>query len=140
MVRGSQGAAWVFFVFLVAMLGDTGAYMVGTLWGRHKLVPRISPGKTIEGSGGGLIANLLGAVVGWIWVVPQRGLGELACLAAVVGLLAQVGDLVESALKRAAGTKDSGTVLPGHGGILDRMDSLLFPIAFIYYYTRIIHG
>jgi len=135
--QGPNGVGWVFFVFLVAMLGDTAGYGVGRQWGRHKLIPHISPGKTIEGSVGSIVGNLGGAVIVWTWFLPQRTLSELLVLGFVAGVLAQAGDLCESAIKRAFGAKDSGRLLPGHGGILDRLDSLLFPAAFIYYYERI---
>jgi len=133
----SDGIGWVFFVFLVAMLGDTAGYMVGRTWGEHKLIPHISPGKTIEGSVGSLVGNLTGAGIAWNWFFSQRSLMELLVLGLVAGGFAQVGDLCESAIKRAFGAKDSGRLLPGHGGILDRLDSLLFPAAFIYYYGKI---
>lgn len=132
--RGPDGVAWVFFVLLVVMLGDTGGYAVGRVWGKRKLIPHISPGKTIEGSGGTVLGNLCAAVLSWVWLFPQRSPVEVVGLALSLGFLAQVGDLCESALKRAFGAKDSGHLLPGHGGILDRVDSLLFPAAFIYYY------
>lgn len=135
--RGPDGARWVFFVLLVVMLGDTGGYAVGRLWGKHKLMPHISPGKTVEGSGGSFLGNLCAAGCSWVWLFPQRALLEMVALALGMGVLAQVGDLCESALKRAFGAKDSGHLLPGHGGILDRVDSLLFPAAFIYYYVGI---
>ena len=134
---GPDGAAWVFFVLLVAMLGDTAGYAVGRLWGTHKLIPHISPGKTLEGSGGSVLGNLCGAGLAWMWLLPQRSLVEMLCLGLVAGFLAQVGDLCESAIKRAFGAKDSGGLFPGHGGMLDRVDSLLFPTAFIYYYVAI---
>jgi phosphatidate cytidylyltransferase len=135
--QNPDGSGWVFFVFFVAMLGDTAGYVVGRLWGTHKLIPHISPGKTIEGSVGSVIGNLCGGICSWIWFFPQRSLLEFVILALSVGVLAQGGDLCESALKRAFGAKDSGQLLPGHGGILDRLDSLLFPAAFIYYYGKI---
>ncbi len=134
---GPAGAAWVFFVLLVAMLGDTAGYAVGRMWGKHQLIPHISPGKTIEGSGGSVLGNLAAAVLSWVWLLPQRSLPELLLLGLATGFLAQAGDLCESAIKRAYGAKDSGQLLPGHGGILDRVDSLLFPAAFIYYYVTI---
>jgi phosphatidate cytidylyltransferase len=134
---GVDGIGWVFFVFLVPMLGDTAGYVVGRLWGKHKLIPHISPGKTIEGSIGSVVGNLIGAWIARLWFLPHRSVGELVCLGLIAGVLAQVGDLCESAIKRAFGAKDSGRLLPGHGGILDRLDSLLFPAAFIYYYGKI---
>jgi phosphatidate cytidylyltransferase len=137
-IRGRvDGVAWVFFVFLVAMVGDTMGYAVGRMWGKHKLIPHISPGKTIEGSAGSVVGNLAAAGATWAWFLPHRPVWELLALGLVTGLLAQVGDLCESAIKRALGAKDSGGFLPGHGGMLDRVDSLLFPAAFIYYYVTI---
>jgi phosphatidate cytidylyltransferase len=132
-----DGVGWVFFVFLVAMLGDTAGYAVGRTWGTHKLIPHISPGKTIEGSLGSVGGNLLGAGCAWFWFLSHRQVEELLCLGIISGVLAQIGDLCESAIKRAFGAKDSGQLLPGHGGLLDRFDSLLFPAAFIYYYGKI---
>jgi phosphatidate cytidylyltransferase len=135
--HGLEGAAWVFFIFLVAMLGDTAGYVVGRIWGTHKLIPHISPGKTIEGSLGSVFGNVCGAGLAWLWLLPHHSFLELFFLGIGTGFLAQVGDLCESAVKRAFGAKDSGQLLPGHGGILDRIDSLLFPAAFIYYYRTI---
>ncbi len=132
---GPDGVAWVFFIFLVAMVGDTAGYVVGRIWGRHKLIPHLSPGKTVEGSVGAVIGQLCAAGIAWVWFFPQRPPLEIFCLALVLGFVAQVGDLCESAVKRAFGAKDSGTLFPGHGGVLDRVDSLLFPGAFIYYYV-----
>ena len=129
-----DGVGWVFFLLLVAMLGDTGGYAVGRLWGTRKLIPHISPGKTLEGSAGALLGSLGAAWVSWVWLLPERSWTELGVLAAVLAILAQIGDLCESAVKRACGAKDSGRLFPGHGGLLDRADSLLFPAAFIYYY------
>ena len=134
---GPEGGAWVFFVLLVAMLGDSAGYAVGRIWGKHKLIPHISPGKTIEGSGGSVLGNLCAAVLSWVWFLPRHSLLELLLLGVGTGLLAQVGDLCESAIKRAFAAKDSGRLFPGHGGMLDRVDSLLFPAAFIYYYVTI---
>ncbi len=135
--RGPEGAAWVFFILLVAMLGDSGGYAVGRLWGKRKLLPHISPGKTIAGGVGSLCGNGVAALIAWQYLLFNRSALELVVLALLVGLLAQLGDLCESALKRACGAKDSGRFFPGHGGVLDRIDSLLFPIAFIYYYTTL---
>ena len=133
----ADGAEWVFFILLIAMMGDSGGYAVGRMWGRHKLIAHISPGKTIEGSGGAIVGNLLAAGIASVWLFPDRAVLELVGLAVILGLLAQVGDLCESALKRACRAKDSGQIFPGHGGVLDRADSLLFPAAFIYYYVSL---
>ena len=132
-----NGHAWVFFLFLVVMLGDSTAYAIGRMWGTHKLIPHISPGKTVEGSLGACLGNLGAAVGSWLWLLPDRAFGELLLLALGMGSVAQVGDLCESALKRACGAKDSGHIFPGHGGVLDRVDSLLFPSAMLYYYITL---
>lgn len=135
--RGPEGAGWVFFILLVAMLGDTGGYAVGRIWGKRKLLPHISPSKTIEGSVGSIGGSCVAALVAWQYLLPNRSALELVLLALLMGVLAQLGDLCESALKRACSAKDSGRVFPGHGGVLDRIDSLLFPGAFIYYYNTL---
>ncbi|MEW6297389.1 MAG: phosphatidate cytidylyltransferase [Thermodesulfobacteriota bacterium] len=132
---GPEGGAWVFFLLLVAMGGDTAAYAVGRRWGRRKLMPHVSPGKTVEGSVGAIGGHLCAAGVAWWWLFPQRSAEEIVGVALVAGVLAQAGDLCESAIKRACGAKDSGWLFPGHGGVLDRVDSLLFPGAFLYYYV-----
>jgi phosphatidate cytidylyltransferase len=116
------------FFFMVLMGGDAGAYYVGRALGKHKLAPSISPGKTWEGAVGGLVAALAMATLAhFIYTLP------LAALMTVVGIF---GDLAESALKRGAGAKDAANLLPGHGGILDRLDSLLFNAPLIYYFAR----
>ncbi|MFT5234169.1 MAG: phosphatidate cytidylyltransferase [Candidatus Krumholzibacteriia bacterium] len=131
-----MGARLVFFAALVTWATDTGAYVFGVAFGRHKLIPRISPNKTVEGAIGGLIAA---GLVGWLC---SRGITPfLTPLAATLsgvlaGAMAQLGDLVESMIKRDAGIKDSAELIPGHGGILDRFDSLLFTVPVLYYYFR----
>jgi len=124
------------FFFLVLMGGDTGAYYVGRALGKRKLAPSISPGKTWEGAFGGLVAALAMATLAHFWFfreLPLKYTLPLATLMTVVGIF---GDLVESALKRGAGAKDAANLLPGHGGILDRLDSLLFNAPLIYYFAR----
>ena len=132
-----HGRAWVFFLLLVVMLGDSTAYGVGRMWGTRKLIPHISPGKTIEGSLGACLGNIGAAIGSWVWLLPDRTFGELFLLALGIGSVGQIGDLCESAIKRACGAKDSGTLFPGHGGVLDRVDSLLFPSAMLYYYIAL---
>jgi phosphatidate cytidylyltransferase len=122
----ANGRQIVFFLFVVICVGDIFAYFTGRLLGRRPLFPRVSPKKTVEGAFGGLIASI---VAGWAYA---RGFWQTAdwktviLLAGLVAICGQVGDLTESSLKRAANLKDSGAILPGHGGLLDRVDSLLF--------------
>lgn len=125
------------FFFLVLMGSDTGAYYTGRAFGRHKLAPAISPGKTWEGAVGGMIASLAMAALAHYWFFPQLPLKVALPLAAVMNVLGVVGDLTESALKRGAGAKDAAQILPGHGGLLDRLDSLLFNAPVIYYFGRL---
>ncbi len=130
----SKLGAWlVLFVFLTTWATDTAAYTIGGLYGRKKLAPALSQGKTVEGSLGGLaLATIVGAVVGAVIHMPQpHGL----ILGAVVGIVGQVGDLVESAFKREVNTKDFGSIMPGHGGVLDRIDSLLFSGPMVFWYV-----
>jgi len=123
------------FFLLVLMGSDTAAYYTGRAFGRHKLAPAISPGKTWEGAAGGLAASLAAAVVAHFWFFPELSLKAALPLAGVMNVLGVVGDLAESALKRGAGAKDAARVLPGHGGLLDRLDSLLFNAPVIYYFA-----
>src|SRR5947199_7813792 len=125
------------FFFMVIMGSDTGAYYVGRAFGRHKLAPKISPGKTWEGVAGGLIAGLLMATLAHYWFFRELPLKWTLVLASVMVVLGIVGDLTESALKRSAGAKDAANILPGHGGVLDRLDSLLFNAPVIYYFARL---
>ncbi|MFW6052802.1 MAG: phosphatidate cytidylyltransferase [Desulfosalsimonas sp.] len=127
-----EGLIWVFFVVLVVFLGDVGAFYMGTYLGRHKLAPAISPGKSVEGALGGLAANIAVAVVYKILLLPALPVALVIVFAVAVGIAGQIGDLFESQLKRRAGIKDSGTILPGHGGMLDRIDALLFALPVAY--------
>jgi len=129
------GKRWVLFTVFVAMGSDTGGYLSGRVFGRHKLAPSVSPSKTIEGSLGAFAGAMLIAALCRVLFFAQLGPGEALALGMTISLLAQFGDLCESALKRAFGAKDSGWIIPGHGGILDRLDSLLFPVVFAYYYA-----
>jgi phosphatidate cytidylyltransferase len=123
------------FFFLVLMGSDTGAYYTGRLLGKHKLAPSVSPGKTWEGAFGGMAASLLAAALAHYWFFPELPLSAALPLAAVMNVLGVVGDLTESALKRGAKAKDAAQILPGHGGLLDRLDSLLFNAPLIYYFA-----
>ena len=120
------------FFFLVLMGSDAGAYYTGRTFGKHKLAPSISPGKTWEGVAGGLVAALAFAALAHFWFFRELPLKYMLPLAAIMTLLGIFGDLAESALKRGAGAKDAANILPGHGGILDRIDALLF-VAPVYY-------
>lgn len=128
------------FFFLVLMGADTGAYYVGRAVGRHKLAPKISPAKTWEGVAGGMLAALALATVAHFWFFRELPLKWALPLAAVMMILGVLGDLAESALKRSAGAKDAAKILPGHGGVLDRLDSLLFNAPLIYYFARLYFG
>jgi phosphatidate cytidylyltransferase len=134
--RQELAADLLAFFFLVIMGSDTGAYYTGRAFGRHKLAPKVSPGKTWEGAVGGMAASLLMAAVAHYWFFPQLALKLALPLAALMNVLGVVGDLTESALKRGAGAKDAAQILPGHGGLLDRLDSLLFNAPLIYYFGQ----
>ena len=128
------------FFFLVLMGSDTGAYYAGRAFGKHKLAPTISPGKTWEGVAGGAVAALGLAALAHFWFFRELPLKWALPLAAVMMVLGILGDLTESALKRGAGAKDAAKILPGHGGVLDRLDSLLFNAPFIYYFAHFYFG
>jgi phosphatidate cytidylyltransferase len=123
------------FYFLVIMGSDVAAYYGGRLFGRHKLAPTVSPGKTWEGAVAGMLASLLLAVAAHYWFFLNLPLKFALPLAAVMNLVGVLGDLTESALKRSTGAKDTAQILPGHGGVLDRIDSLLFNAPVIYYFA-----
>ncbi|MFW6080613.1 MAG: phosphatidate cytidylyltransferase [Desulfosalsimonas sp.] len=129
---GPEGVTWIFFVVFVVFLGDVVAFYVGTYLGRHKLAPSISPGKSVEGALGGLAANIAVAIVFKSLFLPGLPTLHTAIFAVAAGIAGQIGDLFESELKRRAKIKDSGGILPGHGGMLDRIDALLFasPVAY----------
>ena len=130
-----DGRRWIFFLFLVIFAGDTGAYYVGHRWGKHKLWPTVSPGKTVEGAVGGLLSSLAAALVAGEVLLSLDGTGItfLLSLGLVLSLAGQIGDLIESMLKRVSHVKDAGDILPGHGGLLDRLDSLIFAFPLTYY-------
>jgi phosphatidate cytidylyltransferase len=131
-----DGAYLLLLVILLAVVSDSGAYFVGRFMGRTKLAPSVSPNKTVEGAVGGLVATV---VAGWLLFKMIGGtwdIGRILLFSAMVSILAQLGDLAGSALKRAAGVKDSGWVFPGHGGLLDRTCSLVFALFFAYYWFR----
>lgn len=129
-----EGMTWIFFLLCIIFAGDVGAYYVGSHLGRHKLCPRVSPGKTVEGALGGIAGNLLIGSVFKAIFLPDLAWGPSLIFFVLAGVAGQVGDLFESTLKRTSGIKDSGSILPGHGGILDRIDALLFaaPVAYLF--------
>lgn len=134
----SIGAAYLWLAFIGTWASDTLAYFVGSKLGRRKLCPAISPGKTYEGAIGGLIGSIAGVgIMGWVSGLP---LVHTLFLGFLVGFAAPLGDLAESALKRFSGVKDSGNVLPGHGGVLDRFDAIMFTVPLVYYYIRAFVG
>ncbi|MGE5284989.1 MAG: phosphatidate cytidylyltransferase [Actinomycetota bacterium] len=120
-----RGEHWVFLGILAVAAGDTAAYFTGRSIGRRRLAPAVSPNKTVEGAVGGLLGSVGCAVLYAHGFLPGVPVGYAAATGAVVGIAGQAGDLFESLIKRAAGVKDSGTILPGHGGILDRVDGIL---------------
>jgi phosphatidate cytidylyltransferase len=132
-----DGWRWVLFTVYTAMGSDSGAYFAGRTWGRRKLLPGVSPSKTVEGALGGLAGGVIVALVCRLVFFPLLGGRETVAVALAIAVLAELGDLCESALKRAFGAKDSGWIIPGHGGILDRLDSLLFPFVFAHYYHAV---
>ena len=132
---GEDGLEWVLLAVLATFATDTGAFLTGRAIGRRRMAPRISPGKTWEGAVGGLVAGV-GAVVGLAALLDLPvAPAEAVVLGALAGVAAQAGDLVESMLKRAAGVKDSGALIPGHGGVLDRLDSVVFVIVVVYHFS-----
>jgi phosphatidate cytidylyltransferase len=131
------GDELVLYVVGVTWLGETAAYIVGSNMGRHKLAPVISPKKSVEGAVAQLVVSVAtGAAVG-AWLLPRCGAGVWLGAGALLGVVGQFGDLAESAIKRSAGTKDTGGLIPGHGGVLDRIDSLLFNLPAFYYFSRL---
>lgn len=132
-----SGALLVGMIVALTWVNDSSAYVVGHRWGRHKLIPRVSPGKTVEGAVGALLVTVLAAIPA-LWLVdrwvPLFDLGDALAVGVIVGIAAPLGDLVESAFKRDAGVKDASELVPGHGGVLDRFDSLMAVGPAVWYY------
>ena len=129
-----DGPYWALFTLAVIWVGDTAAFFIGGAFGKQKLAPRISPGKTWVGAGASLAAAMLAAAVAARFFWEGSGYAEPVLLAIALNLAGQLGDLAESALKRNAGVKDSSHLVPGHGGVLDRIDALLFAAPVLWYY------
>lgn len=140
LIRNSFTFEFTVILFAVVWLNDTFAYFAGNKWGRRKLIPSVSPGKTVEGSVGGFLGTVAFVVITFIlmeWFYPLD-FGWSIAMAILIIILAQLGDLVESALKRKMEVKDSGGLIPGHGGILDRFDSMLLAAPFVYLFLFLI--
>jgi phosphatidate cytidylyltransferase len=136
-----EGSKLIYFLLLVVWLGDSGAYYVGKTFGKHKLSPRISPKKTVEGLMGGVAASVMTAVIIHYTFFEKFPLHHAIIAGTILSISGVIGDLAESMWKRSADVKDSGTLLPGHGGFLDRFDSILFTAPILYcYWTLIVHG
>lgn len=129
----AQGRSWLLLLTAITAAADTAAFYTGKMLGKHKLCPAISPGKTVEGFLGGLIGSLIAAFTVRSFFLADFSLLWLAFIAIIMNCMGVAGDLSESVLKRAFGVKDSGTILPGHGGVLDRIDSLLLTAPLLYY-------
>jgi phosphatidate cytidylyltransferase len=136
LLRGlDQGREWVFLVVFVTFAADTSAFFVGRAIGNRPLAPKTSPGKTWEGAVGGLL-GAMGAGVALTQVLGlDMTVAAALALGALMGVVGQLGDLGESWIKRAAGIKDSGWLIPGHGGVLDRLDSIVFNLVLVYHFT-----
>jgi phosphatidate cytidylyltransferase len=122
----ANGLALSLLVIFITWANDSGAYFIGRKWGKTKLIPEISPNKTLEGSFAGVVFGMVVSIVVFLMFPPLGDLGKAVWLGLLIAVVGQVGDLVESAFKRTVGVKDSGSILPGHGGVLDRFDSLVF--------------
>ncbi len=137
LLRGEpHGTSWIFLLLVIVMCGDTGAYYVGSTLGRRKLYPVVSPNKSVEGSLGGVAGSIAGALIARLTFFPELAVIDCVGTALLLGVLGQMGDLFESLLKRSCGVKDSGTIVPGHGGILDRLDSILFAAPAAWWYAH----
>jgi phosphatidate cytidylyltransferase len=136
--RLPDGEDWIFLTCTVVWFADTGAYAVGRMLGKRKLYRAISPGKSVEGAIGGLAFSFGAAVLAKLWYMPQLTWLDAVLISLPASALGQTGDLVESMIKRGYQVKDSGWIIPGHGGLLDRVDALLFATPYIYFYARLL--
>ena len=138
--RQPHGRAWTFWVLAVVMIGDTLAYFVGRRFGARKLAREISPGKTVEGAWGYIVGAVIAGGATATFLFVRFSWVEILMLSLILGILGQLGDLFESWIKRVFAVKDSSQLLPGHGGLLDRLDSLIFPAVFTSTYLRVFHS
>jgi phosphatidate cytidylyltransferase len=135
----SHGLFWTLLVLICIWMTDSGAYFAGMLFGKHLLLPAISPKKTYEGAVGGLILSIIAALI-FSYIHPELlSVSDAVILATVIAIVGQLGDFIQSAYKRAKGIKDTGTIFPGHGGVLDRVDSWLIVFPFVHYLSLISH-
>lgn len=134
------GVKWILLIMFIVMSGDSGAYFIGCRFGKRKLYPAVSPNKSIEGALGGLAGSLLGVMLAKLIFFAELSTGDAVLAALLIGTLGQIGDLFESLIKRSCGVKDSGTIFPGHGGVLDRLDSIIFAAPAAYYYALFAAG
>jgi len=132
-----EGDFLVLFLVAVTWVGETAAYVVGSTLGRRRLAPRVSPRKTVEGAAAQLVASGLAAVAFAEWLLPDWSAARALAAGAIVGVVGQFGDLAESIMKRSVGVKDTGGLIPGHGGVLDRIDGLLFNAPALYYFVAL---
>ena len=137
-VPGGGGGRLLVFLYLCIVLGDTLAFCVGSAWGKRRMAPRLSPRKTWEGAVAGLAGGMLGAILAHVWILEGLSWVHTLTLGLLIGVAGILGDLAASLLKRAYGVKDSSNLLPGHGGLLDRMDSQLFAAPLLYYYHTLL--
>lgn len=132
---GDDANAWIFTLMAMTWLSDTGAYFVGRALGKHKMAPILSPKKSMEGAAGGFVCALIAAIAAKFLAFDHLEIWQIIILAVVANFLSQMGDLAESLLKRSYGVKDSGHVIPGHGGVLDRVDALIFSAPWVYIFA-----
>lgn len=137
---GAHGAGWILLTLAMIWMSDTGAYFAGRAFGKRKLAPKVSPNKTVEGAIGGLCGTLVGAFVFHFLMLDFLSIADVIVIAVVANFLGQTGDLCESLIKRSVGVKDSGTIIHGHGGMLDRVDAVLFAAPWVYVYGVLAAG
>jgi phosphatidate cytidylyltransferase len=135
-----SGIYWILLVLVIGIIGDTVALYVGKSLGKRKLLPLVSPGKTVEGTIGLILGGTIAACIFGYFLIPRISIVHFLILGLVGSIIGQLGDLCESAIKRNYGRKDASSLLPGHGGLMDRMDSLIFLAPFVYYYRIFVIG
>ncbi len=136
----SDGVLWIFFMIVIAFTGDITAFYVGRQFGKRKLLPNVSAGKTVAGTMGSVVGSVAGCMLFKSLLFPEMAMGHAVAMGFVGNIVGELGDLCESVIKRSAGVKDSGFLFPGHGGVLDRLDCILFIAPFLYYYRLYVIG